>query len=84
MSGIIISQVMKILVNLVLVLNIAQYAQCLLFMKTIAFVIRLADTQVRNHHPRDSDSCLKTKSTDCSDRFITSELCNKGLAFILD
>lgn len=60
-TRIIISQVMKRLANLVVVLNIAKYAQFLLFLKTIAFVVRLADTQVRNHHPRDSDTHFKTK-----------------------
>lgn len=60
-TGIIISQVMKRLANLVVVLNIEKYAQCLLFLKTIAFVVRLADTQVRNHHPGASDAHLKTK-----------------------
>lgn len=60
-TGKILSQVMKRLTNLVVVLNIDKYAQCLLFLQTIAFVVRLADTQVRNHRPGDSDAHLKTK-----------------------
>lgn len=74
---------MKKLANLVVELNIDKYAQSLLFLKIIAFVVRLADTQVRNHYPRDSDAHLKTKQH-CSDRFITSEVCKEGLIFILD